>query len=409
LNETPDGSGADARPRIALVAYVCGPDEGSEPGTGWAWARMLATFADVTLITLDEEPRAGETDRRIAALGLGDRIRHVTVPYPRWWLRALWRFERLSYVAWQLGMPTQVRRLGHQFDLAWHVTLANVWMGSAGYQLARRFVLGPVGGGVATPWGVVPALGMVGFLFEVRRTIARFAGRWVNPLSRAAWTHADLILAQNQETVSWLPADAQLRTVIFPHVVLEALRVDPRPSSRARAAGPEQDRARLVVTVGRLLPWKGIALAIRALSYLPGWRLTIIGDGPDRGRLERLADERGLVERIELTGWLSRDVVQERLLEADVLLFPSLHDEGGWASAEAVAAGIPAVSLDRGGPPVLGARGVRASSPERTARAIARAAREALSSGRPVDDTWAFDRRRDALVALLRERGLLSP
>lgn len=115
--------------------------------------------------------------------------------------------------------------------------------------------------------------------------------------------------------------------------------------------------------------------------------------------------------RIEFAGWLStRDIVRERLLEADVLLSPSLHEEGGWASAEAVAAGVPVVSLNRGGPLVFGARGVRASSPERTARAIALATHEKVaSSGRAVDDTWAFDRRREALVALLRGRGRLRP
>ncbi len=161
------GLSAEARARIALVAYVCSPDEGSEPGTGWVWARMLAAFADVTLITIDDEPRRRSTDERIAALGLRDRIRLVTVPYPRWWARPLWRFERLSYLVWLLRMPAQVGRLGLHFDLAWHVTLANVWLGTTAYRLAHRFVLGPVGGGVATPWSVTPALGKTGLLFEV--------------------------------------------------------------------------------------------------------------------------------------------------------------------------------------------------------------------------------------------------
>jgi hypothetical protein len=101
-------------------------------------------------------------------------------PIPRWWPRVLWRFERLGYLDWELGMPTHVRRVGLHSDLAWHVTLANVGMGSAGSRLARRFVLRPVGGGIATPWGVMPTLETAGSLFEVNRTTARFAGRWLN-------------------------------------------------------------------------------------------------------------------------------------------------------------------------------------------------------------------------------------
>jgi glycosyltransferase involved in cell wall biosynthesis len=409
LNEASDGSGTDARPRIALVAYVCGPDEGSEPGTGWAWARMLATFADVTLITIDEEPRASRTDERIAALGLADRIRHVAVPYPRWWPRLFHRFGRFSYMAWHLGMVGPVRRLGLPFDLAWHVTLANVWMGSAGFRLARRFVFGPVGGGVPTPWGVAPALGPWGILFEVNRTIARTLGRWANPLGRAAWTRAELILAQNPETVAWLPASVRGRTVIFPHVVLEGTF---EPPGLRVGDGSYTGRGRAVahaITVGRLLPWKGIALAIRSMTHLPGWQLTVVGEGPDRARLERLARDRGVADRVEFAGWLERHAVQQLVHASDVLLFPSLHEEGGWAAAEAAALGVPVVALDRGGPAVLGARTVPATTPERTARAIAAAAlKEAAAGDRPLDDRWVFERQRDALVDLLRERGLLS-
>jgi glycosyltransferase involved in cell wall biosynthesis len=144
------------------------------------------------------------------------------------------------------------------------------------------------------------------------------------------------------------------------------------------------------------------------MTYLPRWHLTIVGDGPDRARLKRLVIRRHLTGRVAFTGWLPRATVQERIIAADVLLFPSLHEEGGWACAEAIAAGIPVVSLDRGGPPELGARGVRISTPEATARAIAAASLEEVSSPRRnADDTWTLDRRRDALLKLLRQRGLL--
>jgi glycosyltransferase involved in cell wall biosynthesis len=366
---------------------------------------MLATFADVTLITIDDRSRAAATDRRIAELGLGERVVHVTVPYPRWWPRAMRRFGRLSYIAWHLGMVGPVRESGLRFDIAWHVTLANVWMGSAGYRLARTFVLGPVGGGVGTPWSTVSAIGPAGVLFEINRTIARAAGRWLNPLARAAWSHASLILAQNPETLAWLPADARRRAVVFPHIALEP---DSHDDGRERARPGRDPDSPGAVTVGRLLPWKGIALAIRAMVYLPRWRLTVIGDGPDRARLEELAASRGVRGRVEFAGWLTRDAVHERVAAADVLLFPSLHEEGGWAAAEALHLGVPVIALDRGGPRQLGASCVPATSPERTARAIAAIAEKAAAAPtRFGDDAWTLERRRDALVELLGERGIL--
>ena len=59
--------------------------------------------------------------------------------------------------------------------------------------------------------------------------------------------------------------------------------------------------------------------------------------------------------------------------EADVFIFPSLHDQAPLVVAEAVAAGLPVVSLDRGGAPLLGSIVVPARSPGRTARDLATA------------------------------------
>jgi hypothetical protein len=391
--------------RIALVAYVCAPDEGSEPGTGWAWARLLANFGDVWLATLDDD-RAVRTQRAIEELGLSGRIRLVRVPFPRWWKGRLRGFEHLSYLAWMLGMPSRVRALEIPFDLAWHVTFGNAWLGSTAQDLAPQFVYGPVGGGVGTPWRIVPALGWRGGAFEVGRAVARLIGRWLNPLSRSAWSHATLVLTQNPQTVHWLPRAVRPRAEFFPQVALE---VAPRVNDDSLAGGSRLPSSRgQGLVVGRLLPWKGGALAIRALIDLPGWRLVFVGEGPDRHRLEKLAQKLGLRERVEFTGLLPREVVLDRMRNgADVMLLPSLHDEGGWAVAEAVAIGLPVVCLDRGGPAALGGRGVLTTTPSRTARALARACLDAAAQPGEPDDRWSRARRLAALERLLVERHLI--
>jgi glycosyltransferase involved in cell wall biosynthesis len=95
--------------------------------------------------------------------------------------------------------------------------------------------------------------------------------------------------------------------------------------------------------------------------------------------------------------------------EADVFLFPSLHDEGSWVVAEAVACGLPVVCLDRGGPPVLGGMPVRATTPRATVRALAKAVREArgVQQLRSVDT--GFQGRRAALAELIERFELLPP
>ncbi len=120
----------------------------------------------------------------------------------------------------------------------------------------------------------------------------------------------------------------------------------------ARTA-PSGDLYRLLY-VGRLLEWKGIDLALHAVSQLkqshPGIRFTIVGDGPASTRLHKLAEELGLSEIVEWVRWVPHTLVQEYYRSADVFLFPSLRDSGGMAVLEAMAHGLPVVCTDLGGP-----------------------------------------------------------
>ena len=136
--------------------------------------------------------------------------------------------------------------------------------------------------------------------------------------------------------------------------------------------------------VGQLLPLKGVALAIRTLTLLPEWHLVLCGDGPDRARLEKLARRLGVRGRVRFLGRRSREEARRLMKDSgDVLIFPSLHDEGGFAVVEALAAGLPVVCLDRGGPPVLGGTPVPATTMSRTVRALADAVLDARGQ-RPV-------------------------
>ncbi len=75
----------------------------------------------------------------------------------------------------------------------------------------------------------------------------------------------------------------------------------------------------------------------------------IIGDGPERKRLEQLARQLGVAEAVKFWGWLPRSEALERLAGCDVLIHPSLHESGGCVCLEAMGAGRPVVCLDLGG------------------------------------------------------------
>jgi glycosyltransferase involved in cell wall biosynthesis len=105
-------------------------------------------------------------------------------------------------------------------------------------------------------------------------------------------------------------------------------------------------------------------------------------------------------------GWVPREQVLEFIRrDAAVLLFPSLHDQAGWIVGEALTLGLPAVCLDRGGPPALGAICVPLESPARTALSIAWAVRRRASGSLP---RWDLEHRYRELKRVLQRRGLLE-
>lgn len=101
-----------------------------------------------------------------------------------------------------------------------------------------------------------------------------------------------------------------------------------------------------VVSAGRLVPQKNYPAAIRALALVEGdnWRYLILGEGPERSRLEAMIKDLGLSERVELRGYVSD--VGPTLQEADIFLIPSSWEGFGLAAVEAMNAALPLVVSD---------------------------------------------------------------
>jgi glycosyltransferase involved in cell wall biosynthesis len=268
---------------------------------------------------------------------------------------------------WQIAALQEARQLqrDRSFDVVWHLTWANAWYGSLAAVAGRPFVYGPVGGCVGTVWHLLPHLGWNGAVYETGRAIVHKTARHLNPLARLSWRRADLVLAQNPETRDWLPRRHRRKTILFPNAVIqdEIIRaVTPTAPAGVRSA----------LYAGRLEPFKGVFLCLYAITELPDWRLVVCGSGKDEQRLRRLADRLGVSDRVDWLGWLPRDELLGKMAEADVFMFPSLHEEAGAAVAEARAMGLPVICLARGGPPLLAGPAGTSVSYAGGPRAIAR-------------------------------------
>ena len=108
-------------------------------------------------------------------------------------------------------------------------------------------------------------------------------------------------------------------------------------------------RQQEVLAVARLVPQKGLDVLIRAFASLPpsvreGWRVTLVGDGPERQALEALASDAGLRESIRFEGFRSDPLVFMR--RASIFALPSRFEGMPNALLEAMAAGLPSVVSD---------------------------------------------------------------
>jgi glycosyltransferase involved in cell wall biosynthesis len=114
--------------------------------------------------------------------------------------------------------------------------------------------------------------------------------------------------------------------------------------ARCRAEAGDVSPVWQAMSVGRLVPIKGMDRLLRAWAYVqteqPGAKLAIVGDGPERASLEGLIGELGLADSVELAGW--QDPVPY-LAAADRFVLLSRNEGMGRAVVEAMAAGLPCV------------------------------------------------------------------
>jgi glycosyltransferase involved in cell wall biosynthesis len=107
------------------------------------------------------------------------------------------------------------------------------------------------------------------------------------------------------------------------------------------------------VVVARLTAQKRLGLVLDAIAALRAdglsLRTTIVGDGPERARLEARRDELGLGDLVRFAGALPFAGVLEHLMTADVSVLPALHEGFGLSAVEALMAGVPTVACEDGG------------------------------------------------------------
>jgi phosphatidylinositol alpha-1,6-mannosyltransferase len=181
---------------------------------------------------------------------------------------------------------------------------------------------------------------------------------WPRPsrLQREAVESADLLLCVSRYTraavLSWA-AIAPERVLVLPNTFKETF----TSTNGFRPQIPSSNaRKRTLLTVARMDPsqqYKGQDRVISALPYVLAHghdvEYIVVGEGDDRGRLELLARETGVGDRVQFLGGVDLEVLSDAYRRSDLFVMPSTGEGFGIAFLEAMVSGTPTLGLSVAG------------------------------------------------------------
>ncbi len=329
------------RKRLLMTAYHYDRAYSMESRLSWQRAQHAARGYEVTVITArPERDRTPALDEAVNVNQLPlNRLERGLMSVPGGYY--------LGYRLWHRRVFQLAVRLHAEqpFDLAHHVSFCGYREPSDLWKLGVSFVWGPIGGTQAFPVRFLALLGPVAAAREVIRNVANFVQlRCDVRVHRAARATVGL-LAANREvardiTRAWgIASLVQLETGVDVGRPVQGKRRDPSEPLK-------------ILWSGRLQPWKGLPLLLKALARLPAearYELRILGQGPCARQWRRLATRLGINAHIQWCGWPDYAGQLPQYEWADVFAFTSLRDTSGTGLLEALAAGAPIIGLNHQG------------------------------------------------------------
>jgi len=338
-------SSVDTAFRLLLIVPYMNRQGTGEDQSNFQWASRLAAVHETTVLTI-ERPGVDLGELRDVAnvvsfpeVGVHRLLRRG----PGALRRLLYSRLNASYGGFFRSSLAWLKDRGAGFDLVHQIgPLAPRYpspLVSDALRPTVRRVIGPVGGNLSTPLCVrehSPSAALRDWFVE-----RRLHGDTATALT---YERADLVIGVAPYVSDVLREFRVRRFAFIPEMGFDAL---PGAVSKSTSTGPLR-----LVYVGRVIRTKGLEDGIAALARIPDvpWTLTVIGDGPRLRTCQSLCNASGLDGRIRFLGWMAKAKVDEELRHHDAMLFPSFREPGGNAVMEAMAAGLPVITSNLGGP-----------------------------------------------------------
>ncbi len=341
---------------VLVLGPDCNPNEVSVPFVTYSHAAALAKLHDVTLVaraTVEDTLRRANAPFHAIEVIRTPRLDRIFA----WGFRKIFRgnydsqaltaFRYPFSVAFEWYAWRQLRRRirSGEFDVVLRVVPLTAVLPSPFAYFLRKgpipFVIGPLNGGLPWPTGFSQLKKQKEWISGLRKAYRLL------PFARSTYRHASAIIAASSQTYAEF---AKYRDKLF---FVPENGIDPSICCGDSRRSPELGAPLELIFVGGLVPRKACDLALRAAAPLlqnDSARFTVVGDGPERDRLQQLTVSLGIEKAVTFCGWLSHTEALGRLQSADVLVFPSVRDFGGGVVFEALAGGTVPIVVDFGGP-----------------------------------------------------------
>lgn len=340
-----------------IIAEAANPEWTSVPLVGWAHARAIQDHIGGHLVTqIRNEPA-------IQSTGLSEDL-YTTID-SELVARVMWKIGSVlsggSNKGWTTKMAAAIpsylyfehlvwkkfkdRLRSGEFSLVHRVTPLSPTvpslLASKCAKIGVPFVIGPLNGGVPWPRAFDSARRKEKEWLSYVRGAYRFL-----PYYHSTRKHASAIICGSRDTEKQMPRWAREKMVYVPENAVDPIRFT---EQRAHCA----TKPLKCIFLGRLVPYKGCDMLIEAAAELcraGDVRLEIVGDGPERSRLEAMVEELGIQDSVTFAGNVPHTDVQKYLAGSDLLTFPTIREFGGAVLLEAMAVGTPPMAVAYGGP-----------------------------------------------------------
>lgn len=337
--------------KILYDCFSCSPYYGSDEGIGWLWPFHMRKYHEVWALVRND--RREDIEKYCSENSIDD-IHFIYCDIPDWMNfyyknKAKNKNGILDFLLyqwlWQFPALKAAKKADKKFDfdIVHHVSTNDFRLLGRLYKLNKPYIIGPIGGAQETVevlCDYVAAHKKSEVLRSVLNKLMTSTLSYKNALKKA-----DRIYFSNEETFDYLNDKIKDKSKCEYMTEIGC-------SGLEEYKGKQSGEKTTFMWAGRMEYRKGLELLIDVVAGLrkdDSWKLILCGDGTEKSYYESLCDERGLKDYVTFTGKLAYDEVLKLYDAANVFVFPSLRETTGTVIVEAMAKGLPVISLKQGG------------------------------------------------------------